>query len=156
MSDEAAISVRGLRKSFGGRSVLGDVSFEVATGETFALLGRNGAGKTTTIRILLGLLAADAGEVRVAGLDPAIADVELRRKVGYLAEDQAMYALDVGGGVVRVFEAVLSDVGRSTGGEIARRLRSAAVRADLHAVEGAGGEVGAGGGDRTSAGGGDL
>lgn len=87
----AAVSVRGLRKSFGGAAVLSDVSFEVAEGETFALLGRNGVGKTTTIRILLGLLAADAGEVRVASCDPAVADVELRRKVGYLAEDRAMY-----------------------------------------------------------------
>jgi ABC-2 type transport system ATP-binding protein len=89
--DEFAIEVQGLRKSFGNQDVLADVSFEVSEGETFALLGRNGAGKTTTIRIMLGLLEADAGMVRVAGHDPAVCSIELRRQVGYLAEDQAMY-----------------------------------------------------------------
>ena len=89
--DEFAIEVQGLRKSFGHQEVLNDVSFEVAQGETFALLGRNAAGKTTTIRIMLGLLEPDAGTIRVAGHDPAVQSVELRRRVGYLAEDQAMY-----------------------------------------------------------------
>jgi ABC-2 type transport system ATP-binding protein len=88
---EFAIEIQGLKKSFGNQDVLADVSFEVSQGETFALLGRNGAGKTTTIRILLGLLEADSGMVRVAGHDPAVSSVELRRQVGYLAEDQAMY-----------------------------------------------------------------
>jgi len=90
MSD-SAIAVQGLKKSFGDREILADVSFEISEGETFALLGRNGAGKTTTIRIMLGLLEADAGVVRVAGHDPSTASVELRRDVGYLAEDQTMY-----------------------------------------------------------------
>ena len=67
------------------------MSFEVAKGETFAFLGRNGAGKTTTIRIMLGLLEPDAGVVSVAGCDPAVSSIELRRQVGYLAEDQTMY-----------------------------------------------------------------
>ena len=89
--DEFTIEVQGLRKSFGSQQVLKDVSFEVAQGETFALLGRNAAGKTTTIRIMLGLLDADAGRIRVAGHDPAVRSIELRRQVGYLAEDQAMY-----------------------------------------------------------------
>lgn len=88
---EYAVTVEGLRKSFGKNEVLSDVSFRVAQGETMAFLGRNGAGKTTTIRIILGLLKADSGVVTVAGLDPAVASVELRRRVGYLAEDQTMY-----------------------------------------------------------------
>lgn len=88
---DAAISVCELAKAFGSQQVLSDVSFEVRTGETFALLGTNGAGKTTTIQVLLGLLPADAGEVRVAGFDPAKSPIELRRSVGYLAEDQTMY-----------------------------------------------------------------
>jgi len=88
---EAAVSVQRLRKGFGGEPVLSDVSFEVARGQTFALLGRNGAGKTTAIRILLGLLPAEAGTVRVLDHDPSKAPLELRRRVGYLAEDQAMY-----------------------------------------------------------------
>ena len=88
---EPALSVRNLCKTFGSHAVLQDVTFEVARGQTFALLGRNGAGKTTAIRILMGLLPADSGSVRVAGCDPSKEAMELRRRVGYLAEDQTMY-----------------------------------------------------------------
>lgn len=56
------IHVEGVAKSFGKTEVLRDVSLCIPSGQTFALLGRNGAGKTTTIRILLGLLRADAGK----------------------------------------------------------------------------------------------
>src|SRR5262245_18176587 len=90
MSD-SVVSVRGLRKAFGAHVVLEDVAFEVSSGQTFAVLGRNGVGKTTMIRTLLGLLPADAGAIRVAGCDPAAEPLELRRRVGYLAEEQAMY-----------------------------------------------------------------
>lgn len=90
MSD-SAVSVHHLRKAFGPHVVLDDVSFDIQTGQTFALLGRNGVGKTTIIRTLLGLLPADRGAIRVAGCDPATEPIELRRRVGYLAEDQSMY-----------------------------------------------------------------
>ena len=90
MSD-SAVSVHNLRKAFGSQVVLEDVSFEVPRGQTFALLGRNGTGKTTMIRMLLGLLPPDSGTIRVAGCDPAMKSIELRRNVGYLAEDQSMY-----------------------------------------------------------------
>ena len=88
---EPVVSVRNLRKAFGSQAVLSDVSFELPAGITLALLGRNGAGKTTALRILLGLLPADSGSVRLAGCDPEREPLELRRRVGYLAEDQAMY-----------------------------------------------------------------
>ena len=88
---ESAVSVQHLQKSYGPHVVLQDVSFEVPTGQTFALLGRNGAGKTTAIRILLGLLPHDGGAVMVAGCDPVRKPLELRQRVGYLAEDQSMY-----------------------------------------------------------------
>ncbi|MFO1045128.1 MAG: ABC transporter ATP-binding protein [Planctomycetaceae bacterium] len=90
MSDNA-VSVQNLRKAFGSKVVLDNVSFEVPQGQTFALLGRNGVGKTTMIRTLLGLLPCDSGTLRVAGCDPATNPIELRRRVGYLAEDQSMY-----------------------------------------------------------------
>lgn len=91
MTTEPAIRVRNLRKGFRSKPVLEDVSFEVPRGQTFALLGRNGAGKTTLIRILLGLIQAEGGEASVLGRDPAREPIELRRAVGYLAEDQVMY-----------------------------------------------------------------
>jgi ABC-2 type transport system ATP-binding protein len=86
-----AVSIRNIRKSFGSKVVLEDVSLEIPRGQTFALLGRNGAGKTTLIRILLGLMPADGGSARLLERDPAIEPIEVRRRVGYLAEDQVMY-----------------------------------------------------------------
>ncbi|PQO45104.1 ABC transporter ATP-binding protein [Blastopirellula marina] len=88
---EPAILLDNLAKSYGAHPVLQDVSLEIPAGQTFALLGRNGAGKTTTIRILLGLIAANRGVVRVGGFDPAKQPIAVRKQVGYLAEDQTMY-----------------------------------------------------------------
>lgn len=78
-------------KRFGSHEVLKGLSLEVRPGQTFAFLGRNGAGKTTTIRMLLGLLKPDAGSIRVLGLDPGKHEIEVRKRVGYLAEDQQMF-----------------------------------------------------------------
>ncbi|MFA6312577.1 MAG: ATP-binding cassette domain-containing protein, partial [Sterolibacterium sp.] len=63
----AVLSVAGLRKSYGGREVVGGVSFTLAPGECYGLLGPNGAGKTTTLRCCLGLTAPDAGVIRLLG-----------------------------------------------------------------------------------------
>jgi ABC-2 type transport system ATP-binding protein len=86
-----AIEIHALAKRFGRKAVLQDLELVVPLGQTFAFLGRNGAGKTTTIKMLLGLLKPDSGEIRVLGLDPAADALEIRRRVGYLAEDQAMF-----------------------------------------------------------------
>jgi ABC-2 type transport system ATP-binding protein len=91
MTDEPVIEMRGVTKSFGRKPVLRGVDMVVPPGQTFAFLGRNGQGKTTTIRTLLGLLRPDAGHVRVLGLDPAVDPLEIRRRVGYVAEDQVMF-----------------------------------------------------------------
>jgi ABC-2 type transport system ATP-binding protein len=87
----SAITVQHLRQGYGKHTVLHDVSLEIPRGQTFALLGRNGAGKTTLIRTLLGLLPPSGGGVEVLGLNPAQEPLEVRSRVGYLAEDQAMY-----------------------------------------------------------------
>ena len=63
----ARLRVDSVRKSFGSREVLRDVSFEVAPGEIVAVVGENGSGKSTLLRIVAGMMAADAGRVRVAG-----------------------------------------------------------------------------------------
>jgi ABC-2 type transport system ATP-binding protein len=89
--NEAAIDLHAVYKSFGTTEVLRGVTLQVARGKTFAFLGRNAAGKTTLIRMLLGLLNRDDGALRVLGLDPQRNPLELRRRVGYLAEDQMMY-----------------------------------------------------------------
>jgi ABC-2 type transport system ATP-binding protein len=86
-----AISVRGLRKSYGDREVVRDVSFDVAAGECFGLLGHNGAGKTTTIEILEGYLLRDAGEVSVLGRDPADPSSNWRSRIGIVLQDMDVF-----------------------------------------------------------------
>jgi ABC-2 type transport system ATP-binding protein len=78
----------GLHKSFGENHVLDGVGFTVAPGSMFGFVGSNGAGKTTTMRIAMGLVRADAGEVRWHGrpLDPGA-----RRRVGYMPEERGLY-----------------------------------------------------------------
>jgi ABC-2 type transport system ATP-binding protein len=91
MSESPVIDIKAVVKSFGGNRVLDGETLAVMPGQTFAFLGRNGAGKTTTIRMLMGLLSPDQGEVRVLGLDPRKQGMEVRRRVGYVAENQAMF-----------------------------------------------------------------
>jgi ABC-2 type transport system ATP-binding protein len=89
--NEPAIELQAVTKSFGRTHVLQGVTLRVERGKTFAFLGRNAAGKSTTIRLLLGLLKADSGSISILGIDPQEDPLELRRRVGYLAEDQTMY-----------------------------------------------------------------
>jgi ABC-2 type transport system ATP-binding protein len=91
MSNQSVIEMKDVQKSFGKKKVLNGVNMVVPAGQTFAFLGRNGQGKTTTIRTLLGLLKPDSGTVRVLGLDPSANPLEIRRRVGYVAEDQVMF-----------------------------------------------------------------
>jgi ABC-2 type transport system ATP-binding protein len=88
---ELAIEFRDVRKSFRRKEVLCGTTLQVEKGKTFAFLGRNGEGKTTAIGLMMGLLKRDSGEIRVLNLVPATHPVEVRRRVGYLAEDQTMY-----------------------------------------------------------------
>ncbi|MEO3811368.1 ABC transporter ATP-binding protein [Sphaerisporangium sp. B11E5] len=81
------IEINGLRKRYGGRAAIDDVSFSVAEGEVFGVLGRNGAGKTTTVECVSGLRVPDAGTVSVAGLDPREDRAELRRSLGVQLQD---------------------------------------------------------------------
>jgi len=73
-----------------GHDVIKDVSFSAEPGEVVGLLGKNGAGKTTLIRIAMGMLEADKGSVRLFGLDPRKEPMEVKRRVGYVSEDQIL------------------------------------------------------------------
>ena len=84
MSDQPALSIHGLTKSYGKVQALRGVDLEVQRGEIFGFLGPNGAGKTTTIRCLLDLIRPDAGAARVLGLDPQAEPVAVRARTGYL------------------------------------------------------------------------
>ena len=86
MSAAAAISVRGLRKSYDGHEAVRGIDFEVFSGEVFGLLGPNGAGKTTTVEILEGYRERDGGDVRVLGVDPWGSDRRHRERIGVVLQ----------------------------------------------------------------------
>ncbi|HEX6887453.1 MAG TPA: ABC transporter ATP-binding protein [Candidatus Nanopelagicales bacterium] len=96
----AAIEVRGLVKHFGSLRVLDRLDLTVAPGEVHGFLGPNGAGKTTTLRILLGMLRADAGALRVLGADPWHDAVALHRRLAYVPGDVTLWPNLTGGEVI--------------------------------------------------------
>ncbi|NEA24887.1 ABC transporter ATP-binding protein [Actinomadura bangladeshensis] len=84
------IEVKGLRKVYGGRPVVDDVTFAVEEGEIFGILGSNGAGKTTTVECLEGLREPDGGAVRVAGLDPRTDRADLTGILGVQLQESEL------------------------------------------------------------------
>jgi ABC-2 type transport system ATP-binding protein len=87
---KTVIGVEHLRKAYGATVAVDDVSFTVAEGEIFGLLGPNGAGKTTTVECLQGLRRADAGRLRVLGLNPQTEARALRRSIGSQLQESAL------------------------------------------------------------------
>ena len=85
-----ALEIRGLRKSF-GRPAVDGLDLTVAPGEFYALLGPNGAGKTTTLRMIAGLLPADAGDIRVFGVDARRHPVEAKKLIAWLPDEPQLY-----------------------------------------------------------------
>ena len=82
------LELRGIAKRYGDVVALTDMSFQVQPGELFGFVGSNGAGKTTTMRIALGVLEADAGEVLLGGRP---VDLDVRRRIGYMPEERGLY-----------------------------------------------------------------
>jgi ABC-2 type transport system ATP-binding protein len=82
------LELENVRRSYGGTPVLTDVSFKVRAGRITGFVGANGAGKTTTMRIILGILAADSGEVRYEGRRLT---TQVRRSFGYMPEERGLY-----------------------------------------------------------------
>ncbi|MFR0358485.1 ABC transporter ATP-binding protein [Streptomyces sediminimaris] len=119
-----AIEVSGLHKWFGGTHALDGLDLEVETGEVHGFLGPNGAGKSTTIRVLLGLLRADAGAARVLGRDPWQEAVEAHRRIGYVPGDVTLWRNLSGGEVIDLY-------GRLRGGLDARRRAELIERFEL-------------------------
>jgi ABC-2 type transport system ATP-binding protein len=91
-SDGIMLEVNNLGKNFGAFQALKGVSFEVSKGDVFGFLGPNGAGKTTAMRIVTCFMPASEGTVKVAGLDVREHDLEIRTKIGYLAEANPLYS----------------------------------------------------------------
>ena len=98
------IELAAVSKTFGHVRAIRDVSLTIAQGEMFGLIGHNGAGKSTLFKLMLGLLTASAGAVRVGGVDTASADFrQVRRRIGYLPETFVSYENLSGLEVLRLF-----------------------------------------------------
>lgn len=97
VDDSTPIEIRALRKNFGVVRALDGLDLTVREGEVHGFLGPNGAGKSTTIRILLGLVRADGGTVRLLGGDPWRDAVELHRRIAYVPGDVTLWPTLTGG-----------------------------------------------------------
>lgn len=86
-----AVQVEHLAYAYGKSEAVHDLSVHVSPGRCYGLFGRNGAGKTTTMKCLLNLLRPQHGTVRVFGLDPAVAEVEVKRQLAYVPDQLAFY-----------------------------------------------------------------
>ena len=103
MSGQPAIQTRGLTKYYGDFPALVDLDLEVHRGEVFGFLGPNGAGKSTTIRTLLDEIRATRGSATILGMDTHAQPVEIRRRIGYVPGDLAMYPNLTGRDTLRYF-----------------------------------------------------
>lgn len=85
------LAARGLRRRFGKVTAVDNLDLTLRAGEVFGFLGVNGAGKTTTIRMLMGIIARDAGELELFGEPTARTTIEQKRRIGYVSQEQAFY-----------------------------------------------------------------
>jgi ABC-2 type transport system ATP-binding protein len=122
-----SIHTRGLTKDYGEGRGLFDLDLEVEPGEVFGFLGPNGAGKSTTMRLLLDLIAPTSGSARVLDLDTHADSVEIRRRVGFLPGDFAVYHRLSGAAMLDYLGALRGGVDRCRRDELAERFG-----ADLH------------------------
>lgn len=118
------IEIRDLIKTFGTTRALDSLDLTVGAGEVHGFLGPNGSGKSTTIRVLLGLLRKDAGEVRLLGGDPWREAAELHRRLAYVPGDVNLWANLTGGEVIDL-------LGRLRGGLDVRRRDELVERFEL-------------------------
>jgi ABC-2 type transport system ATP-binding protein len=118
----AAISVSGLVKTFGATRALDGLALSVETGEVHGFLGPNGSGKTTTIRVLLGLLRADAGAVTLLGGDPWSDAVELHRRLAYVPGDVSLWPKLSGGEIIDLFGRLRGDLDQQRRDDLLERF----------------------------------
>ncbi|TLK54823.1 ABC transporter ATP-binding protein [Glutamicibacter sp. V16R2B1] len=119
---EVIIQISALRKSFGRVEALRGLDLELAPGQIHGFLGPNGSGKTTTIRVLLGLLRADAGRVRLFGADPWRAAVSLHRRLAYVPGEVNLWPKLTGGEVIDLLTALRGAVDKARRDEMIERF----------------------------------
>lgn len=123
MRGTPVISTEGLVKSFGSTRALDGLDLEVGEGEVHGFLGPNGAGKSTTMRVLLGLLRADGGTVRMLGGDPWSDAVELHRRLAYVPGDVELWPNLSGGEAIDLLARLRGRLDRRRRDELCERFR---------------------------------
>ncbi|HEU4966649.1 MAG TPA: ABC transporter ATP-binding protein [Candidatus Saccharimonadales bacterium] len=118
MADPPAIDVTHVRKTFGAKTALQDVSFAVPQGAIFGFLGPNGAGKTTTIRCLMDFIRPSGGSIQIFGMDAHTHSTQLKKQVGFLASEMQLNGAWTAAEHMRLAETI-----RGTTGETARLAR---------------------------------
>lgn len=117
-----AITTRALTKRYGRRTALHGIDLTIEPGRVFGVIGPNGAGKTTTMRVLLDIIRATSGEVRVLGLDPRTAGPALRRRIGYLPGELALEGRATARSLLRHYAELNGGVDQRRIDELADRL----------------------------------
>ena len=120
--DQPVLECTGLVRRFGDRTAVDGVGFQIAPGETYGLLGPNGAGKTTTIRLVCGLLEADAGTVAVAGRPVTTGPSPAKALIGYVPQEIALYPDLTVAENLRFFARLQGLTGRRLEAEVAEVL----------------------------------
>lgn len=122
MNHTPVISARGLVKTFGRTRALDGLDLEIEPGEVHGFLGPNGAGKSTTMRVLLGLLRADGGTVRLLGGDPWRDAVALHGRLAYVPGDVELWPNLTGGEAIDVFARLRGKLDRARRDDLCERF----------------------------------
>ena len=122
MTNDAAIRTRGLTKDYGRGNGLFGLDLEVERGEVFGFLGPNGAGKSTTMRLLLDLISPTDGSAELLGLDSHRESLQIRRRVGYLPGDFALYPKLTGAAMLDYLADLRGGVDRDFRDQLAERF----------------------------------
>ena len=124
MSDAPAIVTEGLTKHYGEVKALENLDLTINQGEIFGFLGPNGSGKTTTMRTILDLIRPTSGTARIMDLDSHDDSVEIRKHIGYMPGDLALYKRLTGRELLQYFANLRGGVDWSYVDELADRLTS--------------------------------
>ncbi|MBO0909623.1 ABC transporter ATP-binding protein [Arthrobacter sunyaminii] len=127
--NQPAVETTSLVKAFGSARALDGFSLTVEEGQVAGFLGPNGAGKSTAIRVLLGVLRADAGTAAVLGMDPWADAVAVHRRIAYVPGDTTLWPNLTGGEAIDIFTRL--HAGKRTAGKDRNAKRQAARRAEL-------------------------
>lgn len=126
-----SISVEHLSKAFGSQQALNDVTFNVNSGEIVGLIGPNGAGKSTLMKIICGLLNSSSGEVKINNLPVVLRSNEIKRRLGYLPENNPLYG-DLYVKEYLQYVSGLYNLGRKSGGRVSEVIRLTGLGPELH------------------------